>query len=143
MPSTSFELDPEFPKPRSSTGTAAADRKKYGCMGVAELRKLRQLEEENAQLRKLVAELSLDKQMLRDVIKKSCEALLTKKEMAYWPISNYRVLIQRACCLKLVRAMHYYKSHRSNDTLLTMRIKEIATARFRSGFRRVYILLKR
>lgn len=45
-------------------------KKKYGGMGVSELRKLRQLEEENAQLKKLVADLSLDKQMLQDVIKK-------------------------------------------------------------------------
>lgn len=51
-------------------GTAAADRKKYGGLGVTELRKLRQLEEENVQLKKLVADLSLDKQMLQDVIKK-------------------------------------------------------------------------
>lgn len=40
-------------------------------MGVSELRKLRQLEEENQQLKKLVADLSLDKQMHQDVIKKS------------------------------------------------------------------------
>jgi putative transposase len=39
-------------------------------MGVSELRKLRQLEEENQQLKKLVSDLSLDKQMLQDVIKK-------------------------------------------------------------------------
>ncbi|GAA4518574.1 hypothetical protein GCM10023173_20510 [Sphingobacterium thermophilum] len=38
-----------------------------GGLGVAELRRLRQLEEENAQLKKLVADLSLDKQMLQDV----------------------------------------------------------------------------
>jgi putative transposase len=46
-------------------------KKKYGSMGVSELRKLRQHEEENQQLKKLVADLSLDKQMLQDVIKKS------------------------------------------------------------------------
>ena len=45
-------------------------KKKYGGMGVSGLRKLRQLEDENAQLKKLVADLSLDKQMLQDVIKK-------------------------------------------------------------------------
>lgn len=45
-------------------------RKKYGGLGISELRKLRQLEEENAQLKKLVADLSLDKHMLREVIKK-------------------------------------------------------------------------
>lgn len=45
-------------------------KKKYGGLGVSELRRLRQLEEENNQLKKLVADLSLDKQMLQDVIKK-------------------------------------------------------------------------
>jgi putative transposase len=45
-------------------------KKKNGDLGVPELRRLHQLEEENAQLKKLVANLSLDKQMLQDVIKK-------------------------------------------------------------------------
>ena len=45
-------------------------KKKFGGLGVAELRRLRQLEEENRQLKQLVADLSLDKQMLQDVIKK-------------------------------------------------------------------------
>ena len=39
-------------------------------LGVSELRRLRQREEENRQLKKLVADLSLDKQMLQDVITK-------------------------------------------------------------------------
>ena len=45
-------------------------KKKYGDLGVSELRRLKQLEEENKQLKKLVADLSLDKQMLQDVIAK-------------------------------------------------------------------------
>lgn len=45
-------------------------KKKYGGLGVGELRRLKQLEEENKQLKKLVADLSLDKQMLQDVIAK-------------------------------------------------------------------------
>ncbi len=39
-------------------------------MGVSELRRLRQLEEENRQLKQLVADLSLDKVMLQDVLQK-------------------------------------------------------------------------
>ncbi len=39
-------------------------------MGVAEFRKLRQLEEENRKLKQLVANLSLDKAMLQEVISK-------------------------------------------------------------------------
>jgi putative transposase len=45
-------------------------KKKYGGLGVTELRRLRQLEEENAKLKQIVADLSLDKQMLQDIIKK-------------------------------------------------------------------------
>jgi putative transposase len=45
-------------------------KKKYGGLGVSELRRLKQLEEENARLKRMVADLSLDKQMLQEVIQK-------------------------------------------------------------------------
>jgi len=45
-------------------------KKKFGGLGVTELRRLRQLEDENAKLKQIVADLSLDKQMLQDVLKK-------------------------------------------------------------------------
>jgi putative transposase len=43
-------------------------RKKYGSLGVAELRRLRQLDEENRKLKQLVADLTLDKAMLQEVL---------------------------------------------------------------------------
>jgi len=45
-------------------------KKKYAGMMPSDLKKLKQLEEENRQLKKLVADLSLDKQMLQDVLSK-------------------------------------------------------------------------
>jgi len=45
-------------------------KKKFGSLMPSELRKLRQLEEENSRLRRLVADLSLDKEMLQEVIRK-------------------------------------------------------------------------
>lgn len=45
-------------------------KKKYGGLGISELRELRQLKEENNKLKQIVADLSLDKQMLQDVLKK-------------------------------------------------------------------------
>ena len=53
-----------------SQATFYAWRKKFGGLGVAELRRLRQLEEENRKLKQLVADLSLDKVMLQDVLSK-------------------------------------------------------------------------
>lgn len=74
-----------FALKQSETGTKVAEvcrkmgisdatfyswKKKYGGLGPSELRRLKQLEEENRQLKKLVADLSLDKQMLQDVLTK-------------------------------------------------------------------------
>lgn len=45
-------------------------RSKYGGLMPSEMKLLKQLEEENLRLRKLVADLPLDKEMLQDVIKR-------------------------------------------------------------------------
>ena len=86
MKTTKFtEEQIAFALRQSETGTKVAEvcrkmgiseatfynwKKKYGGLGVGELRCLKQLEEENRQLKKLVADLSLDKQMLQDVLRK-------------------------------------------------------------------------
>lgn len=41
---------------------------KYGGLGISEARRIKQLEEENRRLKKLVADLSLDNQALKDVV---------------------------------------------------------------------------
>jgi putative transposase len=45
-------------------------KKKFGGLGVPELRELRQLREENRRLKGLVADLSLDKEILQDAVRK-------------------------------------------------------------------------
>lgn len=45
-------------------------KKKFGGLGVTEMRRLKQLEEENRRLKGLVADLSLDKEMLQEVVRK-------------------------------------------------------------------------
>ena len=49
-------------------------KKKYAHLGVAELRQLRSLEDENARLKRLVADLSLDKHILTAALRKLPEA---------------------------------------------------------------------
>lgn len=71
-----------FALKQADTGTAVAEvvrkmgiseatfynwKKKYGGLSINELRRLKQLEDENARLKKIVADLSLDKEMLQDV----------------------------------------------------------------------------
>lgn len=45
-------------------------KRKYGGLGPSELKRLKQLEEENRRLKQMVADLSLDKHMLQDVLSK-------------------------------------------------------------------------
>lgn len=45
-------------------------KKMYGGLGVGALRRMKQLEEENRKLKQLVADLSLDKHILQDVLSK-------------------------------------------------------------------------
>ncbi len=56
-----------------SEATFYAWKKKYAHLGVSELRELRQLREENGRLKRLVADLTLDKQILSGVVRTSSE----------------------------------------------------------------------
>lgn len=49
-------------------------RKQYGGLTASELRRLKELEQENRRLKQLVADLALDKQILQDVLGKKDEA---------------------------------------------------------------------
>lgn len=53
-----------------SQATFYSWKKRYGGLGVSELRRLKQLEAENGRLKRLVADLSLDKEMLQEVVRK-------------------------------------------------------------------------
>jgi putative transposase len=49
-------------------------KKKYAGLGLNEVRELRQLREENAKLKRLVADLSLDRHILQEIVQKKFKA---------------------------------------------------------------------
>ena len=57
-------------------------KKRFGSFQPDDVRRLKQLEQENARLKKLVADLSLDKDMLQSVIRKNSSARRTKSGSA-------------------------------------------------------------
>src|SRR5690348_15458990 len=65
-------------------------KRKFAGMGVAELRRLRQLEEENRRLKQLVADLTLDRHMLQEVIRKK---LLSRLSRNLWWTSCKSALV--------------------------------------------------
>lgn len=56
-----------------TTNTIYTWKRKFGDMSKKEVHKLRNLEEENARLKRLVADLSLDNMVQKDIIKKYCD----------------------------------------------------------------------
>ena len=54
-------------------------KRRFGGLGTPEIRELRQLREENAKLKQLVADLSLDRKMLQDIVSKKCKAGTTAR----------------------------------------------------------------
>ena len=110
-----------------SNATCCNWKAKYGGLGVPELRRLKQLEAENAQLKKLVADLSLDKQMLQDVIKKEALRPVQKRGLAKGMVADYLVSQRRAARLVLLArsTANYIPVPRSDDAS-KMRMRDIA-----------------
>ncbi|WP_425591799.1 IS3 family transposase [Chitinophaga polysaccharea] len=119
-------------------------KKRYGGLDAAELRELRQLKEENSKLKQIVAELSLDKQMLQDVLKKKALKPVQKRALAIDLNRDYKVSLRQCCrVMMLYSSSFYYKAHRREDGLLRQRIRDIAQVRVRYGHQRIHILLRR
>lgn len=60
----------DLPRAGRESGTFYAWKKQYAGLGIAELRELRQLREENGRLKRLVADLTLDRQILQEALTK-------------------------------------------------------------------------
>ncbi|WP_108912954.1 IS3 family transposase [Deinococcus ficus] len=120
-------------------------KKKFSGLGVSELRRLRQLEEENRKLGQLVADLSLDKVMLQDVIKFKALKPAQRHGLVTHLQDGYRVSERRACrVLRASRSTLRYVPHRAqNEPVIVQRMTEIAQTRIRYGYRRIHILMQR
>nr|WP_233231572.1 IS3 family transposase [Tichowtungia aerotolerans] len=119
-------------------------RKKYKGLGVSEVRELRMLRDENRKLKQLVADLSLDKHILQEVIGKKALKPARKRELAEGACDAYGLSGRRACGLfELSRTTFFYKAKPRDDEALRLRIKELAAKRVRFGYRRIHVLLRR
>jgi putative transposase len=113
-----------------SEATFYAWKKRYVGMGVAELRRVRQLEDENRRLKQAVADLTLDKQMLQEVLQKKGLRPARRRGIARDLFAAYRVSVRRACGLVgCHRATFYYRAKRRDPVPLRMRLRELAAAR--------------
>ena len=112
-------------------------KKKYVGLGLSELRELRQLREEDAKPKRLVADMSLDRHVLQEIVAKSCEASSATRVGGVGasrpPVSQRRV----AGLIPVERGTLRYQHHRDLQEALRVRLRELACSRVRYGYRRL------
>ena len=84
-------------------------KKKYAHVDVSELRRLRQLEEENGRLKQLVADLSLDKHMLSEALRKKSIKPARRRELTQWFRETFQVSCKWACRLAQFSRAAWYR----------------------------------
>ena len=142
---------------QAEAGTAVADvcrqlgvseatfyvwKKKYAHLGVSELRRLRQLEEENTRLKRLVADLSLDTHMLSEALRKKSDARTSPRAGRMVP-RHVPGQLRAGLPTGAVQSRGLVSSRAEDQTALRLRIRELAHARPRFGVLRIWVLLRR
>ncbi|MEL6497615.1 MAG: IS3 family transposase [Planctomycetota bacterium] len=119
-------------------------RKEYGGLKTDQAKKLKELERENARLKKLLAEAHLDKAMLQEVAFGELLSPHGRREAVTMLLDRFGVSERRACrVLRQPRAtQRYLPSVRDDEEPLTQRIIELACMYGRYGYRRVTALLR-
>lgn len=122
--------------------------KKFGELGTPEIRELRQLREENRKLKQLVADLSLDKTILQDSLRKNGEprGLIPAQRRTWvrWVQEAYGVSERTACDAGgVARSSVRYASVAAPQEPLRQRLRELAQSRVAYGYRRLHVLLCR
>ena len=126
-----------------SQHTIYAWKAKYGGMNVTEIQEAKHLRDENARLRKLVANLSLDKDALQMVIENKRMELAGMKAAVEQIRTRFAFSERRACgLLRLaVNTFRYHPTERNAD--LRERLIQTAREKPRFGYWRLHVLVNR
>ncbi|MBU0864324.1 MAG: IS3 family transposase [Alphaproteobacteria bacterium] len=127
-----------------SSATYYAWKAKFGGLEVSDARRLRALEEENARLKRLLADTMLDNAGLKDLLSKKLVTPAAKREAVAHLQTTLGMSERRACAVVGAdRTSMRYRSCRADDGDLRSRLRELAQQRRRFGYRRLHILLRR
>ncbi|MGA7558977.1 MAG: IS3 family transposase [Terriglobales bacterium] len=119
-------------------------RKEYGGLKMDQAKRLKELEKENGKLKRLVAELSLDKQILKDIAGGKLLSPERRRCAVEHAREEYEVSERRACrVVKQWRGtQRYLPLRRTDEDQLTQAILALAAKYGRYGYRRITVLLR-
>ncbi|MCU0802064.1 MAG: IS3 family transposase [Rhodobacteraceae bacterium] len=127
-----------------SDATVYKWKAKYGGMEVSEAKRLKGLEDENARLKRLLADAMLDNAALKDLLGKKVVTPAAKRQAVAHLVASYEMSERRACrVIGCCRMTMRYEVIRQDDPMLRERLKELAKVRRRFGYRRLHVFLRR
>jgi len=117
-------------------------RTKFGGMDVSEARRLKELERENAELKKMVADLSLHNRLLKELNAKKMVSLADRRQAAEHLESMLGVSERRACrVVEIARSTKRRPSGRIEEARLFRRVHELTERYPRFGYREIHAVL--
>ncbi|MGH7186521.1 MAG: IS3 family transposase, partial [Pseudomonadota bacterium] len=117
---------------------------RYGGLTVSEARRLKQLEEENRKLKKLLAEAMLDNAALKDIANGKLLRPAARRRAVRHAMAAHGLGQRRACRLVgMDRSSFQYRARRPEDGALRERLRALASERRRFGYRRLGWMLER
>ncbi|TNF50610.1 MAG: IS3 family transposase [Deltaproteobacteria bacterium] len=119
-------------------------RKDYGGMRTSQLKKLKELEQENARLRQAVSDLTLDKLILKEAGRGKLLSPARRRDCVKAVMKRLHVSERRACKVlgQSRSAQRYVAKERDDEGPLTAAIIELASQYGRYGYRRITALLR-
>ncbi|WP_104494432.1 IS3-like element ISPfe1 family transposase [Paracoccus denitrificans] len=116
---------------------------KYGGMDLSDAKRLKQLEDENAKLKRLLADAMLDNVVLKDPLGKALTTPVQRRDAVLRAMKDHPISQRRACVLIGVDPKTVRRDRPPDNPEIREEMHKIAEKRRRFGYRRVGILLER
>ncbi|MCP0913331.1 MULTISPECIES: IS3 family transposase [Legionella] len=117
---------------------------KYGGLQVSDVKRLKELEEENRRLKQMYAELSLDHKILKDIVGKKAVKPAVRRELADYAVNTHAVSLRRACrVVGISDSVYRYKPDKQRDDNVILAL-QVTSERYPAyGFSKLLKVLRR
>ncbi|HAG1883052.1 TPA: IS3 family transposase [Salmonella enterica] len=120
-------------------------KSRYGGMEASDIKKIKDLEDENRRLKQMFADLSLENRALKDVIEKKPLKPASKRELVTHLITTFGLSIRQACrSLNMSKTVYHYRPDTTRDEPVIVALQAVAE-RYpwnHKRIHRIYCLLK-